>query len=455
MAENDRVAVWGGEPMPLMPYSPAIKAGGWVFIAGQLASDFVTGLAPEAGGDGRNPNGYNALELQSRYVLENLQLTLEAAGCDIATDIVRIYQWFSSPHPTIEEFWEGNAWPKISITPYLRTRDEFVHPPRPASTGMGIRETGLLVNKTILEVDMIAIPGGGTQGFEVPEGVPSPLAGYSPAVRRGDWIFCAGEIPVDWMGDYMQGNDMGTPSGVAPEARVNPYYWYGSEIESQTDYVLQKLEKIVQAAGGSIQNTVKATVYLASPGDFEGMERVWKQWFPENPPARVVIPYMGLGGKGSRVEVALKVLADDASIQKETIETSAAVESPWHEPQAVKAGDFLFFSTAIAHDELGNLPESVQRHPEFPWYKQPPRLQMAYIMDNVSAICEAAGTSVENIVRRQCFHDDFTHFQQSIEEWASYFPGDRPASTTLEIGGPLQVPGAQFLMDLIAYVPPG
>ncbi|MCY3577845.1 MAG: Rid family hydrolase, partial [bacterium] len=168
MAENDRVAVWGGEPKPLMPYSPAIKAGGWVFVAGQLASDFVTGLAPEAGGDGRNPNGYDALELQSHFVLQNLQMTLEAAGCDIATDIVRIYQWFSSPHPTIDEFWEGNSWPKISITPYLRTRDEYVHPPRPASTGMGIRETGLLVNKTILEVDMIAIPGGGSEGFEVP-----------------------------------------------------------------------------------------------------------------------------------------------------------------------------------------------------------------------------------------------------------------------------------------------
>ncbi|MFT7476513.1 MAG: hypothetical protein ACI81L_003468, partial [Verrucomicrobiales bacterium] len=61
--ENDRVAVWGGEPKPLMPYSPAIAAGGWVFLAGQLASDFVTGLAPEAGGDGRNPNGYNHLEI--------------------------------------------------------------------------------------------------------------------------------------------------------------------------------------------------------------------------------------------------------------------------------------------------------------------------------------------------------------------------------------------------------
>ena len=172
---------------------------------------------------------------------------------------------------------------------------------------------------------------------------------------------------------------MGRPSGIALPARVNPYFWYGSEIESQTDYVLQKLEKIVQSAGGSIENTVKATVYLASPNDFEGMERVWKRWFPENPPARVVIPYMGLGGMGSRIEISLKVLSDDASIQKETIETSDAVEPPWHEPQAVKAGDFVFFSTAMAYDELGNLPASVQRHPKFPWYKQPPKLQMAHI----------------------------------------------------------------------------
>ena len=454
MAQNDRVAVWGGEPKPLMPYSPAIAAGGWVFVAGQLASDFVSGLAPEAGGDGRNPNSYNHLELQSRYVLQNLEETLKAAGCDIGTDIVRIYQWFTSPHPTIEEFSRGNSWPQISITPYLRTRDEFVHPPRPASTGMGIRESGLLVNKTILEVDMIAIPGGGSVGFEVPDGVASPLAGYSPAIRRGDWIFCAGEIPVDWSGDFNQPNNMGPPSGIAPDARINPYFWYGSEIESQTDFVLQKLEKIVGSAGGSMKNTVKATVYLASPNDFEGMERVWKQWFPKDPPARVVIPYMGLGGMGSRIEIALKVLADDASIKKETIETSDAVEPPWHEPQAVKAGDFLFMSTAMAYDEMGNLPKSVQRHPEFPWYKQPPKLQMAYLMENTAAICEAAGTSLENIVRRQCFHDDFTHFQQSIEQWSTYFPGDRPASTTLEIGGPLQVPGAQFILDLIAYVPP-
>ena len=114
---SDRHAVWGSEPMPLMPYSPAIKAGGWVFFAGQLASDFVTGLAPEAGGDGRNTFVENQQELQSRYVMENLKKTCDAAGIDIGKDVVRIYQWFVSPYPTDEEFAEGNLWPRISITP--------------------------------------------------------------------------------------------------------------------------------------------------------------------------------------------------------------------------------------------------------------------------------------------------------------------------------------------------
>src|SRR5579884_610827 len=186
-----RQAIWPADvPRPLAPYSPVIKAGGWVFVAGQLASDFKTGLAPEARVDPENPFVSDPMQLQSRYVLENLAKTLATAGVDIDRDVVRIYQWFVSPYPTYEEFEHGNTWPRISITPYLRERDRFIHQHRPASTAMGIRQ--LLVRGTELEVDMIAIepkPGVEKQSFSVPDGVPAPLAGYSPGVRYGDWVF--------------------------------------------------------------------------------------------------------------------------------------------------------------------------------------------------------------------------------------------------------------------------
>jgi enamine deaminase RidA (YjgF/YER057c/UK114 family) len=454
--KGKREAIWpGGIPKPIAPYSPAIKAGGWLFVAGQLASDFETGLHPDA--RTANPFLQDRLRAQSHVVLRGLAELHRAAGMDIRTDVMRIYQWFASPYPTYEEFEAGSTWPRISITPYLDTRNEYIDEPRPASTGMGIREDGLLVKDTILEVDMISIErqqGVEKQGFPAPEGVPSPLAGYSPAIRNGDWVFLAGEIPVDWRGDYESEVDLGEPSGLAREARVNPYFWYGSPIESQTEYVLQKLERIAEAAGSSLKRCVKATVYIGHPNDFYGMERVWRRWFPENPPARMVIPYMGLGGKGSRIEIAMKLLANDSPLQIEAVETSEAPEPLGHEPQAVKAGDFLFFSTQMAFDSSGALAEETKRHPSFPWYGQPAKLQMRYMLKNVAAISEAAGTTLENLCKRACFHDDFTWFAETMQdEWASHFPGDKPASTTLRIGGPLVVPGAHVLLDLTSYAP--
>jgi enamine deaminase RidA (YjgF/YER057c/UK114 family) len=451
-----REAIWpGGIPKPIAPYSPAIKAGGWLFVAGQLASDFETGLAPECRLE--NPYLGDRLRLQSDFVLKNLGALHEAAGMDMRTDVVRIYQWFASHYPTYEEFEQGNTWPRISITPYLETRNEYIDEARPASTGMSIREDGLLVRNTILEVDMISVErqdGIEKEGFPAPEGVPSPLAGYSPAIRYGDWVFLAGEIPVDWRGDYESDVHLGEPSGLAREARVNPYFWYGSPIEAQTEYTLQKLERIAEAAGSSLKRCVKATVYIGHPNDFHGMDRVWRRWFPENPPARVVIPYMGLGGKGSRVEIAMKLLANDSPLEIHTVETSEAPEPLGHEPQAVKAGNFLFFSTQMAFDSTGALAPETKRHPEFPWYGQPAKQQMRYVLKNVAAISDAAETSLENLCRRQCFHDDFTWFAETMQdEWASHFPGDKPASTTLRLGGPLVVPGANFMLDLIGYVP--
>lgn len=451
---SDRRAVWGDEPKPLMPYSPAIKAGGWVFFAGQLASDFETGVAPEAGGDGRNPFLDNQQELQSRYVMRNLKKTAEAAGIDIRKDLVRIYQWFTSPYPTPDEFEEGNTWPRISITPYLDTRNEFIFEPRPASTAIGIRN--LLVKGTALEVNMIGIEADAAppaEGFVAPDGIPMPLAGYSPALRRGDWVFLAGEIPVDWIGDWARSEWYGTPSGVSLEARTNPNFWYDSDIEFQTDYVLQKQAAIASAAGSSLERAVKATVYIGHPKDFEGMDKVWRRWFPENPPARSVIPFCGLGGRGSRIEIAFKLLANDSELEIETIEATGVAPGLGHEPHAVKVGKFLFFSTMTPNDAKGALEQSTARHPNFPWYGQPPKLQMRYMLDKAAKISEAAGTSLDQMLSRQAFHWDFDYFAQTIEEWSAHFDGDKPASTTIEVGGPLLVDGAFVLLDLIGYCP--
>ena len=447
---KEKQEVWPGNiPNPLMKYAPAVKAGNWVFVAGQLASDFKTGVAPEAIVPAGLPNNHDGLELQSKFIMKNIEKTLEAAGTSYE-DSMRIMQWFVAP-----EDWDGDPWCGVNITPYLEERNKWIKDKRPASTAMGIRE--LLVRDTTIEVNLInIIPQEGEEKVAISaEGVPKPLAGYSEAVKCGDWIFMSGELSSDWKGDFGRAERYGEDSSVALDARTNPYFWYDKPIRKQTEYQLKKLQLIAEAAGSSLERMVKTAVYLPRPQDYTGFEEVWKYWFPNNPPARTIIPNQGLGGKGCLVEIAPKLLTGDSKLKIETIETSDAPEPVFHEPQAVKAGDFLFYSGQMACDEKGVAPEAL-RHPNFPYYGNAGKLQMEYIMKNVTAISEAAGTTTDNICNRIAFHDNFNDgFQESIDTFFDYLPaGKRAASTTLNIGGPLMVPGCRVLLDLIGFIPP-
>jgi enamine deaminase RidA (YjgF/YER057c/UK114 family) len=446
---SSREAVWPAGAEPARTYSPAIKAGGWVFVSGQIAGRREEGLSPAAQARTQTPFVIDELEFQSREVLGNLAGILSAAGCELSRDVVRIYQWFPSGYPTPNEFEAGINWPRISITPYLRHLREAITTGRPASTGLAVRR--LLVPGAKVEVDAIAVvpqPGIEKQSFKQPEGEPAPTGGYSPAIRFGDWIFTAGVIATDYRPDWWATN-----SSLAREADVNPYQWYSRPIETQTDYLLKRLDAVTREAGTSLARCVKATVYLGHPSDFAGMDRVWKQWFPTNPPARVVVPYIGLGGAGCRVEIALKLLAGDSGLTIETIETSAAPEPIGHQPQAVKAGDLLFLSGQLAHDSNGALAHEAKVSAGSPFYQQSAQLQMRYIAKNVAAICDAAGSSFDKLCRSQAFYDDLASFAPIEEEWRSLVQTAPPASTHVEIGGPMVVPGCHVLLDLIGYIP--
>ncbi|WP_198516943.1 RidA family protein [Sinorhizobium meliloti] len=414
--------VWpGGVEKPLMPYTPAIKAAGWLFIAGQLASDFETGVAPQARSDSDSPAEH--LSLQSRFVMSNVEKTVAAAGLDMGRDTARIWQWMTSPNPTMDEFESGVNWPGIETNAHFSQRDKFLKSPGPSSTAMGVK--ALMVKDTLLEVDLICIDDGGQNvSFDATAQKP----GSAPSVRRGDWVFLSSET---WARDTK-----------------------GKSTEQQANEIFEHLNSLATAAGSSLSRAVKAEVYIGHPSEYSGMEIAWKRWFPDNPPARVVVPYMGMtGGRGRRVEVALTLLANDSTKIIETIYTDKAPKPFSHEPQAVKVGNLLFFSQQMPAGSNGDLAPGMARHPSFPFYGLPAREQMRYMLKNVAAICEAAGSSLENVIRRVCFHDHGENFAEAMDEWAAHFPNLKPVSTSIVLGGPLVVSGAHTLLDITAYVP--
>ena len=112
------------------------------------------------------------------------------------------------------------------------------------------------------------------------DGAPPAIGPYSQAVRSGDLLFVSGQIPLDpATGQLVEG-----------------------DVSAQTHRVLQSLDAIVRAAGATLGDVVKTTVYLADMNDFVAMNRVYATWFDDPAPARAAVQVARLP-KDAQVEM--------------------------------------------------------------------------------------------------------------------------------------------------------
>lgn len=97
------------------------------------------------------------------------------------------------------------------------------------------------------------------------ENAPKAVGPYSQAIEVNQTLYVAGQVPLD-------------PSTMK---LVN------GGIEEQTRQVMQNIGAILDAAGYSFADVVKSTCLLADINDFQAMNRIYAEFYPENPPARV------------------------------------------------------------------------------------------------------------------------------------------------------------------------
>ncbi|MBL8209897.1 MAG: RidA family protein [Bryobacterales bacterium] len=100
-----------------------------------------------------------------------------------------------------------------------------------------------------------------------PEGTPKPRGPYSPAVRAGDFIFVSGQGPID---------------------PVTNEFSFG-DIQHETRVTLTNVQRILEAAGASMADVVKCSVFLKDGGDFANMNAVYAEFFGETKPARTTV----------------------------------------------------------------------------------------------------------------------------------------------------------------------
>lgn len=100
-----------------------------------------------------------------------------------------------------------------------------------------------------------------------PPGVPAPRGPYSPAVRAGDFIFVAGQGPIDPATQQMSFGD----------------------IRHETRLVLTNIQKILEGCGATMADVVKCSVFLADGGDFAAMNEIYAEFFGQAKPARTTV----------------------------------------------------------------------------------------------------------------------------------------------------------------------
>jgi 2-iminobutanoate/2-iminopropanoate deaminase len=100
----------------------------------------------------------------------------------------------------------------------------------------------------------------------------------SPAIRVGDIVYASGQLGL---------------SRQAPD----------STIEGQTRLTLENTKRVLEAAGTTMDNVVKCTVFLTRASDFGGMNQVYREFFPKDPPARSTVVVAALVVPAAIVEI--------------------------------------------------------------------------------------------------------------------------------------------------------
>jgi len=112
------------------------------------------------------------------------------------------------------------------------------------------------------------------------EAAPQAIGPYSQAIRIGEFVFTSGQVPID------------PKTGVFVEGGI----------AEQTGQVLRNLTEVLRAAGTSLEEVVKTTVFLADMNDFAAMNEVYGRYFSNEPPARSTVQAARLP-RDARIEI--------------------------------------------------------------------------------------------------------------------------------------------------------
>jgi reactive intermediate/imine deaminase len=285
----------GGNPS--LPFSSAVKAGGFVYVAGAI-------------GDGTTPLAKGDVKAQTRQTLDGIGRILKEAGSSLANAAsVTVYLRNATDAAAMNEVY-ATYFP---VNPPARTT-VIVTQPLASADGL-------------VEISMIAIPDGGERTVIHPDGwakVPSP---YSYGIKSGNTLFLAGLVSRN-----------GVTNANVP-----------GDITAQTKTVLDNGAAILKQAGMTYNDVVSARVYIADAAMFQTMNAAYRPFFGEVPPARLTVK-AGLPGPDYAIEVSMMAVKDASRTAVTTPNADGTAGRPNPNlSSAIRVGNTLYVSGIIGN----------------------------------------------------------------------------------------------------------
>ncbi len=407
-------------------YAYAIKAGPWIFLNGHEAFDFETGLAPEVEGPRGYPlSGRPPLRREADYILRRMRTILKDFGSDL-TNAVRVDQYYTM----------GPA-----VSAYHLARFAEFEGYIPPSTSIIMERC--FCARTNTHTSMLAVvpsPDWSIQKITLP-GQPISASGYSPAVVVNDFVFVAGNMALQQSGALAQGVD------VRPTAR-----WGGqTAFRRQVHYVIkQALEPSLQAAGSSLEQSLKAQAYIRGVENFPDFMDVWQQYFHDIPCAITPVPAKDYASSEGMIEINLIALKNGSSRKKEVVNVNLPPLATWG--PCVRAGELVFTSGLIGVDGNGTVP-GVENGTAFDALSLVGQTQGSLVLSYVENICQAVGVSISNVLRAQYFMSDVRDFAGVSAAWIDRFANQPHPLAAVQVPSSLPATGARFIGDFWIYAP--
>ena len=233
-----------------LPFSPAVKAGNFVYVSGALATDEKGRLIP------------GTIQEQTKRVLNHLGAVLKASGSRLDNAAsVNVYLRNAADFEAMNEVYRG-FWSKDPPT-----RTTVV--------------TDLVLPEALVEIALVAIKDGAERRVVHPASW-NKSPNYSYGIQSGDTLFLAGLVARNMKDNSIVAGDIGL----------------------QTQTVLSNAGEILKAAGMTHADVASSRVFITDAAKFQDMNAAYRPFFPKDPPARATVK-AALMNPGFQVEITL------------------------------------------------------------------------------------------------------------------------------------------------------